>query len=279
MPFGFVFWFATSCTEKFNVELDESFARLVVEGSISTDTARHYIKLSKTTSYFFNEAPPIVSGAQLTLAGPFGTVLFEELPETPGTYVSPENFFALAGADYTLDIRLVTEVGGSRSYNALSKAPSTDFRMDSIALDYQQPFDFFLVKLYAWDPPTTDFYKFDALINGQPITDTASRSLVIDDRFTNGNNTNGIAVMFIRGDELKIGDTLTLVMSAISKEYYDFFLQLRTQSGPSNPLFSGPPANIASNIREGGLGFFDARIVKRSSIVIKDDPKRQGNRP
>lgn len=272
-------WFETSCTEKYEIELDDSFARLVVDGSVSTDTTRHYIKLSKTTSYFFNEEPPVVSGAQLILAGPLGNVPFEELPEAPGTYVSPDNFFVLPNASYTLDIRLAADVGGSRNYTAMAKAPGTVFRMDSIALDYQRPFDFFLVKLYAYDPPTTDFYKFDALINGKPITDTASRSLVIDDRFTNGNNTNGLAVMFIRGDELNKGDTLTLVMSAISKDYYDFFLQLRTQSGPSNPLFSGPPANIASNIKEGGLGFFDARIVRRSSIVLKDDPKKQVNRP
>jgi len=279
LTFGLALGFASSCTEKYEIELDDSFARLVVDGSISTDTTRHYIKLSKTTSYFFNEEPPVVSGAQLTLAGPLGNVSFEELPEAPGTYASPDNFFVLPNARYSLDIRLAADVGGSRNYSSLAKVPGTAFRMDSIALDYQQPFDFFLVKLFAYDPPTTDFYKFDALINGKPITDTASRSLVIDDRFINGNNTNGLAVMFIRGDELSKGDTLTLVMSAISKDYYDFFLQLRTQSGPSNPLFSGPPANIASNIQDGGLGFFDARIVRRSSIVLKDDPKGQVNRP
>ncbi|MBK9292381.1 MAG: DUF4249 domain-containing protein [Bacteroidetes bacterium] len=272
-------WFATSCTEKFDVKLDDTFARLVVDGSISTDTTVHYVKLSKTTSYFFNEAPPAIKGAQLVLSGPHGTLALTELPDEPGTYATPPDFFALPDASYNLDIRLTEELGGASNYNAAIRSPGTAFRMDSIALEYQQPFDFFLVKLYAWDPPTTDYYKYDALINGKAITDTASRSLVIDDRFINGNATNGLAVMFIRGDELKTGDTLTLVMSAISNDYYDFFLQLRTQSGPSNPLFSGPPANIMSNIHEGGLGFFDARIVRRSSIVLTSDPKNRGNRP
>ncbi|HMM11799.1 MAG TPA: DUF4249 domain-containing protein [Bacteroidales bacterium] len=264
----------SACTEKYDIRLDDSFTRLVVDGSISTDTAAHQVRLTKTTSYFFNEAPPVVSGAQLVLMGPHGTLNLDEMPENPGVYTTPNNFYALPGASYTLDIRLAAEVGGSRNYTSVAQTPSTAFRMDSIALEYQQPFEFFLVKLYAWDPPTTDFYKFDALINGQSLTDTASRSIVINDRLTNGNNTNGLAVMFIRGDELKQGDTLTLVMSAISEDYYDFFLQLRTQSGSSNPLFSGPPANITSNVAEGGLGYFDSRIVQRISLVLTDDPKR-----
>ncbi len=268
---------AGACTEKYDIRLDDSFARLVVDGSISTDTAVHLVKLTKTTSYFFNEAPPAVSGAQLVLNTPNGKIVLEELNGQPGIYATPENFYALTGADYLLDIRLATDVGGARNYTATTRTPTTAFRMDSIALEYQLAFDFFLVKLYAWDPPTTDFYKFDALINGQPITDTASRSLVVDDRFINGNNTNGLAVMFIRGDELKQGDTLTLVMSSITKDYYDFFQQLRTQSSPSNPLFSGPPANIASNVAVGGLGFFDARSIKRSTLIVTGDPKKPGN--
>lgn len=268
------------CTEKYDIRLDDSFARLVVDGSISTDTTVHLVRLTKTTSYFYNEAPPAVSGAQLVLNTPGGSIPLIELPDQPGVYATADNFYASPGANYILDIRLAADVGGARSYTATTRAPSTAFRMDSIALEYQRPFDFFLVKLYAWDPPTTDFYKFDALINGQPLTDTASRSLVVDDRFINGNNTNGLAVMFIRGDELKQGDTLTLIMSAISKDYYDFFQQLRTQAGPSNPLFSGPPANIASNIAEGGLGFFDARVVERSTLVVVNDPKKPvNNRP
>lgn len=266
-----------ACTEKYEIQLDDTYARLVVDGSISTDTTVHLIRLTKTTSYFSNEAPPAVSGAQLILKASDVNLILEELPGQPGVYATPSDFYARPGANYNLDIRLAAEVGGSRNYNAKTAAPSTAFRMDSIGFEYQKPFDFFLVKLYAWDPPTTDFYKFDAMINNRPLTDTASRSLVIDDRFINGNNTNGLAVMFIRGDELKQGDTLTLIMSAISKEYFNFFQQLRTQSGPSNPLFSGPPANISSNITQGGLGFFDARVIQRKSIILVNDPKKPRN--
>lgn len=262
-----------ACTEPYDIRLDDGFTRLVVDGSITTDSVVHGIRLTKSTSYFFNQAPPPVEQAIVYLLTDNERIRLIEAATSPGLYELPFSMKGSVGVEYKLEINLKQEVGGRDSYEAITRMPDTEFIMDSIALDYQSSFDFFLVKLYAVDPPTADFYKFDALINGNLITDTARRSLVVDDRFFNGNNTSGLSVMFIRGDELKQGDTLTLVMSALSRDYYDFFNELRTEAGSSNPLFSGPPANIRSNVKVGGLGYFDARIVQRSEIILRNDPK------
>jgi hypothetical protein len=271
---GFVFGIA-ACTEPYDIRLDEGFNRIVVDGSISTDSVFHSVRLTKSTSYFFDQAPPPVEQAIVYLLTDNGRILLVETAETPGLYQVPFPVKGIPGMEYKLEINLKQEIGGRDRYEAVTRMPTTAFVMDSIALDYQSSFDFFLVKLYAFDPPSADFYKFDALINGRMITDTARRSLVVDDRFFNGNNTSGLSVMFIRGDELAQGDTLTLVMSALSRDYYDFFNELRTEAGSSNPLFSGPPANIRSNVMEGGLGYFDARIVQRTSIILQNDPKQK----
>jgi hypothetical protein len=262
-----------ACTERYDIKLDEGFTRLVVDGTITNESMHHVILLSTSTSYFDNQLPPAVSDASIYLSDENQTFLFIESEETKGKYVSQDAFAAKPGTAYNLEINLNSAVGEKENYTAETIMPNTAFKQDSIVLEYQQVFDFYLLKLYAFDPPGPDYYKFDAMVNQKMITDTASRSLIVDDRFFDGNNTNGLGVMFIRSDEIQPGDTLTLITAAVSKDYYDFFVQLRLESGQSNPLFSGPPANVESNIQEGGLGYFDARIVNRSSIIVPDDPK------
>jgi hypothetical protein len=266
----FVLTIASSCTEIIELELDSSDIRLVVDGVITTDTTSHIVKITTSSNYFLNEAPPAVSGALVQIHSDDQSItLTESYPES-GIYFTPPEFYGTKGKDYTLSINLEKPVGDKTNYEAVTSMPLTIFSIDSIVLEYQEVWDFYLINLYAKDPPTTDFYKIDALRNGEIITDTAYRSSVTDDRFFNGNNTNGLSVMFLRADEVMPGDTITLVLSSISKEYYEFFLELQSESGSSNPLFSGPPANISSNIREGGLGFFSAQSCVRESLVVKD---------
>ena len=52
-----------SCTERVDIDLDSTWQRLVVDGYITTDTTSHFIKLSKTTDYYYNQEPPAVTGA------------------------------------------------------------------------------------------------------------------------------------------------------------------------------------------------------------------------
>jgi hypothetical protein len=260
----------SSCTETIELELDDSFTRLVVDGQISTDTTAHQIKLSKSASYFSNAAPPAVSGAEVLLDDGNKFVSLTESPLGSGNYYTPNDYFGQPGNTYNLNINLAEVVGEASNFQAVSTMANTAYRLDSISLEYRQPFGFWMVMLYAYDPPTTDYYKLDALRNGVILTDTASRTSISDDRLFNGNNTNGLTVMFLYEDEVKLGDTITLLMSAINKDYFDFLTELRNESGFSNPLFGGPPANISSNIKDGGLGFFGTKKSKRVSLVITE---------
>ncbi|MBN1339930.1 MAG: DUF4249 family protein, partial [Bacteroidales bacterium] len=91
--------------------------------------------------------------------------------------------------------------------------------------------------------------------------------------WVNGNYTNGVAVYYLFPDngpdeEVLPGDTITLKMSSITKEYYRFIFELQDQTFEyRNPLFSGPPANITTNISNGGCGFFAAYSVSYASTV------------
>lgn len=260
-----------SCTEDYDVSLDDSFTRLVIDGSISTDTTAHRIRLSTSTSYFYNELPPVVSGANMLLDDGISQVQMLEKPEGSGLYYSPADYFGVPGRVYQVQIGLQSPVGTSSNYSAISSLPATSFILDSIQLEYQSAFEFWSIKLFAWDPPTTDFYRLDASINGVLLTDTAYRTAISDDRFFNGNYTNGLSTIWLRDTEVEPGDTIELIMSAIDQNYFDFLVELSNESGFNNPLFGGPPANISSNLKDGGLGYFAARKTDRVQMVVTQE--------
>lgn len=261
--------FFFSCTEVIDIKLDSTDVRLVVDGKITTDTTIQFIKLTTSSSYFLNELPPVVSGANVKILYDNQEVALTETFQGSGIYATPDNFYGEKGVDYTLNISLNDPIGGRKDFQAVSVMPETQFSIDSIVLEYQPNWDFWAVNLYAWDPPSTDFYKIDAMRNGSILTDTAYRSNVTDDRFFNGNNTNGLMVMYLRANEVLPGDTITIILSSITKDYFEFFIELQTEAGHSNPLFSGPPANISSNVQPDGLGFFSTQSIVRASVVAK----------
>lgn len=263
-----------SCTERFEIDLDQTFTRLVVDGGITNDPAHHMVRLTTSTGYFFNQEPPPVRGAIVHFIHGDKKILLSELTAASGYYALPAVFKAEPGETYQLDIRLNREIGGASQYSATAEMPTTEFQLDSIQMEYNDRFDFWLVKVYALDPPSLDFYKFETFLNSLAGNDTTMRTTATPDRFFNGKNTNGFSVAFFDGELLTAGDTITLVMSAVTEDYYNFYTELRSESGFSNPLFAGPPANIRSNIEEGGLGYFSARKVARTRVIVPDWRKK-----
>lgn len=263
--------FVYGCTERYDIELDDSFTKLVVDGQITTDTLSHTISLTTSSAYFSNQEPPVVSGAEVFLDDGHEKIKLVETPHGSGIYATPPHYYGIPGRTYTLEINLNEQIGGTSYYTAKSTMPHSAFSLDDIELELQERFDYWIVKLFAYDPPTTDFYKFDIEVNGTSFTDTAYRAMVIDDVLFNGKIIKGMGVLFLRRDEIKPGDTIKFMMSAIPRDYYNFFNELRSESGGfSNPLFSGPPANIRSNIEEDGLGFFVAYKSKSIHHIVSD---------
>lgn len=260
--------FAWSCTEQIEIKLDRSEVRLVVDGSITNEPGHHMIRLTTSSGYFNNSEPPTVKGANVRLIHNNKSIVFSELTGKGGYYVLPMAIKGEPGETYQLDIRLNREIGGSSRYTAKAVMPTTDFYLDSTQIEYNDRYDFWLVKVYARDPMTKDFYKFETYLSGINGNDTTMRTTATPDRFFNGKNTNGFAVAFFDGELLMAGDTLTTVMSAITEDYLNFYTELRNESGFSNPLFAGPPANIRSNLKEGGLGYFTARKVQRTTLIV-----------
>ena len=76
-----------SCTEIVEIELDSSYSRLVVFGTITTDSIHHQVRLTATTDYFYNEPPPAVENATVSVVFDDKLILLEESITQPGVYL------------------------------------------------------------------------------------------------------------------------------------------------------------------------------------------------
>jgi len=266
--------FAASCTERIDIQLDDTYTRLVVDGMITTDTTRHFVQLSTTSSYYYNEAPPPVTGASLEISDDLGnTVNLTE--EEPGKYVTSPLFAAVNGRTYTLRIELAEEINGHKTYMATSTV-NPIYPIDSIGLVSQPDWGekgFYEVTCFYLDRPSKDFYMFNIFKNREMLTDTIKYRIITSDDFYNGNYTNGIGVGYLdqskEREVLRPGDTITFQGCNISEDYYNFIMTLQAETNFQAPLFSGPPANVKGNISNGAVGFFAAYGVAYSSKVFQ----------
>ncbi len=267
---------SAACTEKIDVDLDSTYTRLVVDGFIGSDTGNYLISLSKSAEYFYNEPAPRVTGALVTLSDGTETfTLHETLPGQSGTYQTGPGFAGKAGKNYTLRIGLNEEIGGAREFSAacdlLPVAP-----IDSVCAEFHSDWGkkgIWTIKLWAQEPgDETNYYLFNLYRNGQLLTDTITKKVVADDQFVNGSYLNGFDVMYLFHHQtwatIYPGDTITLQMSAITKEYFDFINQVDL-SGVSIPFFTGPPANVKGNISNGAIGFFAAGSSSWYTAVVQ----------
>jgi hypothetical protein len=263
--------FFNSCTEEMDIPLDESYTRLVVEGSITTDTMAHIVRLTTTTSYYYPEAPPPVEGATVTIFDGIDTIHLNEL--SSGLYSTDSDYFGIPGRTYSLFIHLKEPVGGYSEYSASSYLHDIP-ELDSIGLLLHHDWGeqgVWEVKCYVQEPPTVDFYRFLIYKNNKPFTDNIKYWFVTDDKFFNGSYANGAAVSYLRQanpyESLNIGDTIAVEADNISREYYNYILQVQAEVQGPNPMFGGPPANPRGNVSNGAIGFFSAYDLTRRSTI------------
>jgi hypothetical protein len=267
----------SSCVERIDISLDESYTRLVVDGAFTTDTIRQKISLTRTSSYYYNQPAPPVEGAVIDITD--GVDVYDLREESPGVYTTEYPVYGVPGRIYTLNISLASPVGGYKEYTASAELFPVS-TMDSLQLEFHPDWSdngIWEVKCYVQDPPTPDYYRFRVLKNSVMLSDSLDEWFVTDDRFFNGNYAYGAPVAYLRQntpDEVLLpGDTVAVEMNSLGKEYAYFIWDAQAEVNGSNPLFSGPPSNVRGNVSNGAIGFFSAYSVSRAYVVVPESFK------
>jgi len=268
----------TTCTERFDVDLGSTYTRLVVEGSISTDTMAHEVKLSRSADYFYNKSLEPVSGASVSITDGTNVFPLTEDPQDSGTYRTAPNVYGVPGRTYILTISNV-DINNDGKYEDYSASGRINALVQPDSIQVVKNTIFYTtvweIRLYANDPAATrDYYMFRTWKNGRLLTDTINEISLLDDEYFNGVNSNGMPIQYLsagKEDEItRLGDKIMLETMNITKEYYDFVTELISESQGSDP-FGGQPANVSTNLSNGAIGFFATYSVTRIFAVYKGD--------
>jgi len=265
-----------ACTEKIEIDLDSTYARLVVEGEVTSDSIKHYVKLSVTSDYFSIEAAPPVQYAHVELRFGDESLQLVESDIQAGLYEAPSPFRGVIGTTYELDISQVDvdRDGIEEHYHASSTMPGGPELLYIEVKYYPTPFATgYTVFLHASHPPEfRDWFGFKLSKNGDMLTDSLYKYSVISDELFDSGYFPGLPVGFLSDDDpreaLHQGDTLTLELNCIEEAYYDFITEAQLEIAGYYPLFSGPPSNVSSNVDNGAMGIFTAYSIQRYSLVM-----------
>ena len=282
----------SSCREKMDVNLTGTYTRLIVNGKITTDSVVQSVKLTKTADYFDNKPVVAVTNASVTVND--GTTTYNLIEKVPGSgvYETIEPLKGIPGKTYLLSIHNANVGNGVTDYQASSYLPDYS-AIDSITImkitknDFAPPRSQFALKCYISDPVNfQNNYAFQLSRNGKDLTDTLTKMSFVNDEYANGKKTWTLP-FFLRYDfegagsagdyssinvidSVKKGDVFVMQIDGITKDYLNFLTEMLVQSQGSSP-FSGPPANVSTNVypKENAVGSFTAYSIIRDTIIIK----------
>ncbi len=265
--FPILLLFLASCEEKIELDLDDDYTRLVVEGSVTDDKIRQIIYLSTTASYFSDEQTPRVSGATVTVSE--GSNVYDFKETMPGKYESTDYFAAEQGKEYMLRIELNKAIGGESVFTATEKMP-VKLQLDSIAaipLPVEVNGRDVQVLGYGQEPPMEgNYYMWDLYVNGVLISDTLNKKTFTDDELVNGSYIPGLPIFYYDG---AANDTIEIFTQSITEEYYGFLLAFIQEAAFGGNNFAGPPANVEGNISGGALGYFSVKAVTSNQTIYR----------
>ncbi len=259
-----------SCTERIDLELnDEDSQRVVVEGWITDETKQHEIELTLTTSYFFDEAAPRVSGATVTISDGDDTWNLDE--KEPGKYRTPV-ITPQTEKWYTLTINHEGEEFKATSYmRPTAPLDSLNVRVLDPMEEFGFPADpYYSVRIWTQElPGQGDSYMWTMNVNSVSVRDTLSELSFVNDDLYDGIYVPDVEIHSLEIDtEATIGDTVEVIQWNIGYEAYDVFVGILNETAFNGGLFDAPPANVNTNISNGALGYFGAAGVTRKTTVI-----------
>lgn len=267
-----------SCTEDIDMEFDTTYNRLVVEGYITNERKAHEVRLSRSNDALNKKEIVMISGADVIITDGTDTFRLTE-SANKGVYLTSDTVQGIPGHVYTLRISGVDvdDNGPDPVYTASSELRPIS-PIDSIEVlctEIFNDFKIWTIHLYGWDyvSPTRNYYLTKAYRNDTLVSDSIKEVGFTSNAGFEGQYYEGFGVYsLVNNDPTDIvlkDDTVTLELNSITEEYYQFVIGFIQEYNPKNPIFSGPSANVPTNVfpKDKAVGFFAAYSVARKSTV------------
>jgi hypothetical protein len=260
-----------SCREIIDLNLRDQSGRVVIEAVLTDQPGEHFVKVSKSVSFFETNVPNVVTDAVVVLLDAQGNQLAVfEYDEELTYYKTTPNLLLETGPAYQLRVQVDGEwyeasgriiENGSLDTLYYRFMPALFFREEGyyVYVDGRIPRDelrFFRWMVYVNDTlknNRTDYFVFD-------------NSLIRDT---------------IRGFELpyafRIEDRIQLEMYTLNREMFDYYNELISLLFNDGGVFSPPPVNPTTNIVNVSnpdnypLGFVQFSSLVREFVTIQGE--------
>lgn len=263
---------AFSCTKRIELELnDDNNRRLVVDAWFTSINKQHEVRLTETTSYYATEEAPKVSGAVVKITGPdVNETLIEE---APGVYRT-SSIAGTIGNTYTLTIEHDGETYEASGFMR-DCAP-----IDAVTVEFEEVEEEEEVDVDGWYvvyintqelPGLGDDYMWFTYINGEPLRDTLSEIFFVTDQFYDGIYIEEADIEYLESPgEASAGDVLRIEQLNIGRAGFEVLNGIMNETQWNGGLFDAPPANVATNISGGALGFFGVAGAQDIAFTIPE---------
>lgn len=260
-PYIALLIFLINCQETVFLELDSAPPRLVIEGKITDQPGPYTVQLSYSSTFNTTGVAPELSEAEVVVSDDRGNE--ETLVRTgAGTYQTVA-LQGQIGTTYTLE---VTYEG--TSYAATSYLGPVG-GIDSLVINYSDESSIreegYYVSIYAQKsvPDQLNYYRWklyenDSLLNGRQY-------LIVDsDEFAA--TIEGIEFDYA----FDLGDTVKCETESLTKEAFDYFVQLNTILNRDGVVMKSRNINPPTNFTPEVLGIFQTSAVSSAEAVIED---------
>ncbi len=271
---------AASCSERIDISTGTQTPRLIVNAFVSAEPSQQTVWLAKTASYFGGAPTPAVTGARVWIDG------VELMPNdtAPGQYLTPVGFHGTEGQPCSL--RVLCDVNGDGVEEEFTATENMrhNVRLDTLVmvafgLDTSKYIPPFTINAVFYRSMEDDYFSADMYYNSRNlcrgITNYGAGEIpygVYGERVVFNLSTGGVAKDMGNGDTLQLCpfDTLRIRLYSIPKSTYTYIHSAGEEVRGGNPMFSGPPANVETNIKGEGavIGCFALRNPSEWRSVI-----------
>jgi len=264
-----------SCEEEVSISTREDLPeKVVVEGRVTNEYKEHLFRLTSTSNYFDtnNINSSNISDAYIIEEGTSKIFSLQKVDTGVG-YYKTEPFAGKIGENYNLQLIYKDENYSASAYlNSVAE-------MDSISYLYVNNIIYggrvYLIKMSATEPqPAGHIYTFNFYINDTLYNDELRLTSYQEDEFFNGLKLVDLDIAAIPQEEIKLDSNIIRVeMLSISRDEFNFNNAFLTETLGNGSIFSGPPADVPSNIKNNssdnnGLGFFAASAIDVQEMIL-----------
>lgn len=257
----------TACAKQTDWEApDQGVSMVVVEATITNESKPQEVNLHYNMIDLFDDPVPI-SGAEVIINDEDSTWLLTEDMLVPGKYSSQTNLVARTGRSYSL---LVIDAG--RVYSAqASMVPGTTF--NPLSYSKNEDDDLYHIEYVASAFEAEDPAMWEVLLDWSSVPgyENADGALTTKRLLFYTLTTVDVSEIFapiVEDVSFPAGTIIEQKRYSLTPEHADFIRSLLLETSWQGGVFPTDPANVITNISNGGTGYFAVCAVNSLSLTV-----------